>query len=664
MARRSRRGERLGTCALLAATFIGVNTSPGYAQLTTRVAILQAEDRRAASPQDLATIRAGVRSGDPQTGRIALRALGRLERPALIPDILPALRHPFPELRAEAANALAQAAQGLRSSSPGTISLTSVQGSLIARLSVESDGGVRAALCEAIARLPYTAAADVERAESALLVFAASANTNTDRLGLAKGLEALVRTQREVKRPTDGVIDELKSLARNERARPEQELLRDARVRRLALDALILIDAADTTLVISASSDPDAQVRRLAVRAATSDGTDGVVSRALTDPSSMVRIEALRTSRRRNARETCSPALAAASDPDIGVALVAIDQLGACAGVDDAMAYLSQALDLSDAEAPRNWHRAAHALLAAASAAPEPAALALPMFARSRVWQIRMYAARAAGTLKRADVLDRLAQDSNDNVIEAAITGLNATVGHAADEVYVACLTSNGYQVVRAAAMALNATPKTEMSLPALRASLTRLAEDSNPGASDARTALRATLASIGSAVKASATPVTAPAPLNAVDLRRLAAPRARFTIREVGSFDLALFTQEAPATVLRFVQLASSGYYNGLTFHRVVPNGVIQGGSPDANEYSSTAPLMRDEIGLWPHVRGAVGISTRGRDTGDGQIFIDLVDNPRYDHTYTVFAQVLNGLDVVDRILEGDVIESVDILP
>ena len=54
MARRSRRGERLGTCALLAATFIGVNTSPGSAQLTTRVAILQAEDRRAASPQDLA----------------------------------------------------------------------------------------------------------------------------------------------------------------------------------------------------------------------------------------------------------------------------------------------------------------------------------------------------------------------------------------------------------------------------------------------------------------------------------------------------------------------------------------------------------------------------------------------------------------------------------
>jgi len=90
----------------------------------------------------------------------------------------------------------------------------------------------------------------------------------------------------------------------------------------------------------------------------------------------------------------------------------------------------------------------------------------------------------------------------------------------------------------------------------------------------------------------------------------------------------------------------------------------VIQGGSPGANEYISTTPWMRDEVGLWPHVRGAIGISTRGRDTGDGQIFIDLVDNPRYDHTYTVFAQVLNGMDIVDRILEGDVIETVEIVP
>ena len=150
---------------------------------------------------------------------------------------------------------------------------------------------------------------------------------------------------------------------------------------------------------------------------------------------------------------------------------------------------------------------------------------------------------------------------------------------------------------------------------------------------------------------------------LNTDDLRRLAAPRARVTIRGVGSFELALFTAQAPATVLRFARLAESGYYNGLSFHRVVPNFVIQGGSPGANEYVGDATFMRDEVGTWPHVRGAVGISTRGHDTGDAQIFVDLVDNPRLDHDYTVFAQVLNGIEVVDQILEGDVIDRIEIL-
>jgi len=89
----------------------------------------------------------------------------------------------------------------------------------------------------------------------------------------------------------------------------------------------------------------------------------------------------------------------------------------------------------------------------------------------------------------------------------------------------------------------------------------------------------------------------------------------------------------------------------------------VIQGGSPGANEYIGDATFMPDEVGLWPHVRGALGISTRGRDTGDAQFFIDLVDNPRLNHEYTVFGQVLNGIEAVDQILEGDVIDRIDIL-
>jgi cyclophilin family peptidyl-prolyl cis-trans isomerase len=70
----------------------------------------------------------------------------------------------------------------------------------------------------------------------------------------------------------------------------------------------------------------------------------------------------------------------------------------------------------------------------------------------------------------------------------------------------------------------------------------------------------------------------------------------------------------------------------------------------------------MRDEEGLASHVRGSVGISTRGRDTGDGQFYFDLVDLPRLDHDYTVFARVISGMETVDRLLEGATIASVTV--
>jgi cyclophilin family peptidyl-prolyl cis-trans isomerase len=235
----------------------------------------------------------------------------------------------------------------------------------------------------------------------------------------------------------------------------------------------------------------------------------------------------------------------------------------------------------------------------------------------------------------------------------------------------VKALTRNGYQALRVAALALDGTPRADAAVPALRATLDRLNAEGRDNSVDVRTAITKTLTGLGSPPAAKPARNAAPAParrsssdlVNGEDLRDLASPRARVTIAAVGSFELALITSEAPGTVLRFADLAESGYYNGLTFHRVVANFVIQGGSPAANEYVGIADHMRDEVGLWPHVRGAVGISTRGRDTGDAQIFIDLVDNPRLDHQYTVFAQVLNGIEVVDRILEGDVIETIEIL-
>jgi cyclophilin family peptidyl-prolyl cis-trans isomerase len=129
------------------------------------------------------------------------------------------------------------------------------------------------------------------------------------------------------------------------------------------------------------------------------------------------------------------------------------------------------------------------------------------------------------------------------------------------------------------------------------------------------------------------------------------------------GAFVVRLFTDEAPATIARIVRLARAHYYDGLTFHRVEPNFVIQGGSPDASEYAGDGPFMRDELGLRSHDRSTLGISTRGRDTGDAQMFVNLVDNPRLDHDYTVFGEVISGMAVVDGVLEGDVIAHVEVI-
>jgi cyclophilin family peptidyl-prolyl cis-trans isomerase len=165
-----------------------------------------------------------------------------------------------------------------------------------------------------------------------------------------------------------------------------------------------------------------------------------------------------------------------------------------------------------------------------------------------------------------------------------------------------------------------------------------------------------------------STAPTPSPQPLprlalpSDADLARMSTARVVLVVRGRGEMAIRLRPDEAPLNAFRFLRLAEAGYYTGLTFHRIAPNFVVQGGSPGANEHAGDGPFTRDEVGLLSNQRGSVGLSTRGRDTGDAQFYVNLADNVRLDHDYTVFAQVESGMEVVDALVEGDVIERVEI--
>ncbi|MCK4461795.1 MAG: peptidylprolyl isomerase, partial [candidate division Zixibacteria bacterium] len=126
------------------------------------------------------------------------------------------------------------------------------------------------------------------------------------------------------------------------------------------------------------------------------------------------------------------------------------------------------------------------------------------------------------------------------------------------------------------------------------------------------------------------------------------------------GEIEMELFFDVAPLTVLNFIELAESGFYEGLIFHRVVPNFVVQGGDPRGDGAGGPPYMIRCEYSSEPYLRGTVGVATSGKDTGGSQFFIALSPQPHLEARYTVFGQVTAGMEVVDQIVRGDVIEKI----
>jgi len=133
------------------------------------------------------------------------------------------------------------------------------------------------------------------------------------------------------------------------------------------------------------------------------------------------------------------------------------------------------------------------------------------------------------------------------------------------------------------------------------------------------------------------------------------------------GDMLVTFFEKDAPKTVANFIGLAQKGYYDGLTFHRVLPDFVIQGGCPNGN--GAGGPGYQIECELTGenqhHDRGVLSMAHAGRNTGGSQFFVCHSRNntSHLDRVHTCFGKVTEGFDVIDAIQQGDVIEAIEII-
>ncbi len=131
----------------------------------------------------------------------------------------------------------------------------------------------------------------------------------------------------------------------------------------------------------------------------------------------------------------------------------------------------------------------------------------------------------------------------------------------------------------------------------------------------------------------------------------------------EKGDIVLELFENEAPNTVDNFVKLINKGFYNGLKFHRVIDNFMIQGGCPNGTGTGGPGYTIKCEINPKKHRTGTLSMAHAGKNTGGSQFFITHAPQSHLDGVHTVFGQVKEGMDVVNKIKQGDVMTKVSVV-
>jgi HEAT repeat protein/cyclophilin family peptidyl-prolyl cis-trans isomerase len=311
-------------------------------------------------------------------------------------------------------------------------------------------------------------------------------------------------------------------------------------------------------------------------------------------------------------------------------------------------------------------------------------------------WTVRVAVANALGSLpaeRSIPRLNQMLQDRDRRVIPAVLTALGATRSPGVDQLLLDRLRSDDFMVRASAANALAemkaagaAGPlaqayrasdgdSTYVARAATLSALTRL----DPAAArpvledalkDRDWAVRVRAAALlreqgATGLDQSMRPAPAGRVMEEAERQALAAPQFSphaFIETDKGTLEIELAILDAPQTVGNFMSLARKGFFNAVAIHRVVPDFVMQDGDPRGDGEGGPGYSIRDEINQRPYLLGTVGMALDWEDTGGSQFFITLSPQPHLDGRYTVFGHVVNGMDVVDRLLPGDVVRRVRI--
>ncbi len=629
--------------------------------------ILELEDRRSTGDGRLQDL---LRSPQPPAVRArAALALGRIGSPVATPyDLLGALGDESPEVRRMAVFALGE--------------MDDVKGApLLARAMGEPDAGVRALAVEALGKLKDPAS------------LGALARGLGDPDPEVAGMTLLALWKLEAGDALPELVGRATGIylgAGGELRRRAAYFLMRAQMGRAEEDSF-------EPPLRRAASDEDPLIRSYAARglgARSSEAATRELLRLADDTDRRARINAFNGLRSRPVEgQAAGRAVwplyeAALSGTDTGVALAALAALESCRAA-EARERLAGALG-----DPRPRFREVAAL--ALAARDEGAALgALLPLASDPVWSVRARIAEAlaAAGPPDSDALRSLAADKDARVRAAAVAAMGTAEGGAPEARVTEALEDDDPFVRAAAVEAIGARARAGRD-----DVVASLAEASRRAAGDAQNDVRlAALAALGkigteeagAAIERALDDADYLVRRRAAELLRDVHKRDRFgrvgepktgRAREdyfravqrarkrvtahletaAGRIRIDLFAADAPLTVDNFIRLARAGRLDGLTFHRVVPNFVIQDGDPRGDGNGGPPWQIRCEINLRRYGEGAVGMALSGKDTGGSQYFITHSPQPHLDGGYTVFGQVIAGQEVVDRVLQGDPIGRV----